>query len=275
MSSPLISVITPSFNQGRFLSDAIGSIATQGRTSFEHIVVDGGSTDGTLQVLRNVSTEYPLIWLSEPDRGLYDALNKALALPSGEWIGWLNCDDVFPPGTFAKLVEQVAQRQDLEVVCGDARVVRSGSVEDCRVLASFSHYRGSAFEATPENLSVTHLNCCFFRRSLLRRVGDFDVSYRIVGDRDYMLRIMRLRPPSAHIGAVSCEYRAHDTSLTMGAGAKFTENGVRLPPTHPQILEIQRLCEVHRATRGAQNRFAFGAIGRSVVYMHRRRRRAS
>lgn len=246
MSSPLISVLTPSFNQGRFLSDAMQSIAAQGTTSFEHIVVDGGSTDNTVQLLRDVSSAYPLVWVSEPDRGLYDALNKALALSRGEWIGWLNCDDVFPEGTFRRFLERVTREEHLEAVCGDARVVRSGSKTDYSVLASFKHYRGSVLDASRENLRVTHLNCCFFHRQLLSRVGNFDIGYRIVGDRDYMFRIMRQRPASAHIGAVSCEYRAHDTSLTMGAGATFAKQGIKLPPTHPQILEIQRLCEVHR-----------------------------
>src|ERR1700755_1492305 len=92
-----ISIITPSYNQGRFIEDAILSVLSQGYPDFEHIVIDNCSTDNTLDVLK----KYPHVkWVSEPDRGQSNALNKGFGLSTGDVLGWLNCDDFYLPGAF-------------------------------------------------------------------------------------------------------------------------------------------------------------------------------
>src|ERR1700743_3653163 len=92
-----ISIITPSYNQGQFIEDAIRSVLDQGYPDFEHIVIDNCSTDGTLDVLRR----YPHVrWVSEPDGGQSAALNKGLRLSTGDVLAWLNCDDFYLPGAF-------------------------------------------------------------------------------------------------------------------------------------------------------------------------------
>src|SRR5438067_2417823 len=94
-SLPSISFITPSFNQARFIRDTIDSVLTLGLADFEHIVIDGGSTDGTREILKT----YPhLQWVSEKDNGQSDALNKGIARSRGEIIGWINSDDFYLPG---------------------------------------------------------------------------------------------------------------------------------------------------------------------------------
>lgn len=99
-----ISIVTPSYNQGRFIEDAIKSVLEQGYPNFEHIIIDGRSTDETLEVLK----KYPhLIWVSEPDEGQSDAVNKGLKLAKGEIIGWLNSDDYYLPGTFLKVADKL------------------------------------------------------------------------------------------------------------------------------------------------------------------------
>src|SRR6202012_2755610 len=92
-----ISIITPSYNQGQFIEDAIRSVLDQGYPDFEHIVIDNCSTDGTLDVLR----KYPHIkWVSEPDGGQSAALNKGFRMSTGDVLAWLNCDDFYLPGAF-------------------------------------------------------------------------------------------------------------------------------------------------------------------------------
>jgi glycosyltransferase involved in cell wall biosynthesis len=94
-----ISVITPSFNQGRFLSECIESVQTQTGVDVEHIITDAGSTDETLDVLNR----YPhLKWSSESDEGMSDGINKGFLNASGKWVMWLNCDDYFLPGALEK-----------------------------------------------------------------------------------------------------------------------------------------------------------------------------
>src|SRR5687768_13065408 len=90
---PLVSVLTPSFNQGRFIGDCLRSVANQTYENIEHIVMDGGSSDETIDVLK--ATQGPVRWTSEPDRGQSHALNEALAASQGEYIGWLNSDDAY------------------------------------------------------------------------------------------------------------------------------------------------------------------------------------
>ncbi|MDR7551270.1 MAG: glycosyltransferase family 2 protein, partial [Armatimonadota bacterium] len=111
-----ISVLTPSFQYARFLRDAIASTSLQTQVNLEHIVQDGGSTDGTLDVLR---MSPPLVrWASEPDNGQSDALNRALARADGEWIAWLNADEFYLPGGLARLRE-VGEETGADVVYGD------------------------------------------------------------------------------------------------------------------------------------------------------------
>lgn len=102
MIFPKISIITPSFNSAKFVEDSIQSVLNQNYTNFEHIIIDGGSTDGTIEILK----KYPhLKWLSERDEGQSDALNKGFKLATGEIIGWCNSDDVYLSQTFEKVVE--------------------------------------------------------------------------------------------------------------------------------------------------------------------------
>lgn len=112
----MISIVTPSFNQAGFLEDAIRSVLAQNYSLFEHIVIDNCSTDGTLEILK----KYPhLKWISEPDRGQSDALNKGFMMARGEIIGWLNCDEVYLQGAFNKVVSTFESRRDIEVLYGD------------------------------------------------------------------------------------------------------------------------------------------------------------
>lgn len=239
---PTFTIISPSFNQGEFIDATIQSILDQDYPELEHIVVDGGSTDTTLDSLRAREAEYNLIWISEPDNGIYDALNKAIALAKGEWIGWLNCDDLYPKGLLDRAAKLIHKNPSLDILCGDAEVFSDTGTGSIKTIYRTLHYRGERFVANKDNLKITHLNACFFKSSLLSRTGPFDSSYRIIGDRDYMLRLMHSRPRSAHLESVSCLYRAHSGSITM---ADIEASSSR--PVHaiesPQTGEMIKLTE--------------------------------
>jgi glycosyltransferase involved in cell wall biosynthesis len=113
-----ISVITPSLNQGKYIEECILSVLNQGYDNFDHIIIDGGSTDNTLTVLRKYKH---LIWVSEPDEGQSDAINKGFKMASGEIIGWLNADDRYLPGTFHSVAEYMSRWPDVDLIYGDYR----------------------------------------------------------------------------------------------------------------------------------------------------------
>ncbi len=117
-----ISVLTPSFNSGLYLERAIQSVLIQNYHNFEHIVVDGGSNDNTVEILK----KYPhLVWISEPDQGQSDAMNKAFRMSTGDIVVYLNADDCFNPGIFEEVIRTFRTNSNMDFVVGDLRVVRS------------------------------------------------------------------------------------------------------------------------------------------------------
>ena len=117
-----ISIITPSFNQAGYIGRTLESIHSQtGDFELEHIVVDGGSTDGTLDILRGYGDR--IRWISEPDAGQSDALNKALHMVTGEVIGWLNSDDLYEPGALQAIAEVFAREPQTQWAYGKVRII--------------------------------------------------------------------------------------------------------------------------------------------------------
>lgn len=123
---PRITVITPSFNQGRFIEETLLSVLQQGYPNLEYIVIDGGSKDHTVEILRKY--EHALTyWVSEPDRGQSHALNKALSRATGDIIGWLNSDDLYTEGCFESVIEAFSGSPDTVLVCGNRILLDANS----------------------------------------------------------------------------------------------------------------------------------------------------
>ena len=118
--SPRFSIVTPSFNQGRYIAETIASVMAQNYANVEHIIIDGGSTDGTLEILER----YPhLMVISEPDRGQADAINKGFRLASGDIVAFLNSDDTLLPGALHRVSKEIAPQQGRHIVMGRCRFV--------------------------------------------------------------------------------------------------------------------------------------------------------
>lgn len=203
---PKISVVTPSFNQGRYIEQTIQSVLAQNYPHFEHIVIDGGSTDGTIDVLRR----YPhLTWVSEPDKGQTDALNKGLRMASGDIIAWINSDDYYLEGAFQRVAAEFRDNPATHLVLGDCLWFYEGSDRTIKVVN-----RTKTFEDIIrywDDWIIPTQPSVFFKRSLLDKVGFFDVSLNMAMDYEFWLRAAK-HNDLVHIPQILSAYRFHDAS---------------------------------------------------------------
>lgn len=179
-----ISIITVCYNAAGTLRDTLASVAAQTHPDIEHIVIDGASTDGTMDILRAHGTHVAQI-VSEPDTGIYDAMNKGLRLASGDVIGILNSDDTYKhPNVLAHVAAHMAA-PEVDAVFGDAEFVRPDAPK--RVVR---RYRSARFR--PDRLAWGWMPAhptLFLRREIYERFGEFSTQYRIAGDFDFIARV--------------------------------------------------------------------------------------
>ena len=116
-----VSIITPSYNQGQFIERTILSVLEQDYPNVEYIVMDGGSTDNTVEILKKY--EDRLIWKSEPDKGMSDAINKGFRMATGEIIAWINSDDIYQPGAIEFVARYFAEHSEVDVIYGEGRII--------------------------------------------------------------------------------------------------------------------------------------------------------
>jgi glycosyltransferase involved in cell wall biosynthesis len=214
LRTPRLSIVTPCLNRVDFIDEAIESVVAQKYPALEHIVVDGGSTDGTLQRL----ARYPhLRVISEPDQGLYDALNKGLRMATGEIIGHLNSDDAYAAGAFEKIVRAFADPEVDAVYCGADVIESTGGrpLAEGRLVRRFIAPDEIALSFANLTHGVPITNARVFRRTIFDRVGYIDLRYRIASDRDFLLRVARVDPKAALLDSVVYLYRMHPGSLTI------------------------------------------------------------
>ncbi len=186
MSSALaISVITPSFNQGPFIRKTIDSVLAQGGADWEHVVIDGGSSDQTVSILN----EYPhLKWVSEKDGGQADALNKAMKMCSGDVIFWINSDDLLAPGAFEAARQFFTDHPDAHIVCGNAVTLDQDGNELVRI---GPRVRARKLRYPWDGDTSIHQPSIVFRRAVYEFAGPFDIAFNCAMDYDFFLRASR------------------------------------------------------------------------------------
>jgi glycosyltransferase involved in cell wall biosynthesis len=204
---PKISIVTPSFNQGKFIDQNIQSVLAQNYPDFEHIIIDGGSSDGTIDVLK----KHPhLKWISEPDRGQAHALNKGFQMAQGEVIGWLNSDDSYLPGTFELVVRALDKSQGRWVVMGDVEMIDE-SGKRVTVLQNRPKEIRELLRFWDPDLRAVHQPGVFFYREILNDIGLLDETLYFAMDYDLWLRTRR-KFAFHRVDAVFARYRLHGSS---------------------------------------------------------------
>lgn len=233
-SLPLVTIVTPSYQQGRFIRETIESVLSQDYPNIEHWVMDGGSTDETISILTEFAGKDPRFhWKSETDRGQADAVNKGWRRAQGQFLGWLNSDDVYYPGAIRAQVEALLENPSCGVAYGDAR---------------FTDARGNPlgrYHSRPFNrrkflhLAAIPQPSAFFRRALIFAEGGLNVSLRYALDYDLFLRLM-WKTQFIYTGFLAATYRLHDVSKTVGEYQTLVSEAIRVVETtcdeHPDAL---------------------------------------
>lgn len=215
---PKISIITPSYNQGHLIEHTIRSILDQNYGNLEYIVVDGGSTDNTVEVLKQFGPH--VRWISEKDRGQSDAINKGMRMASGDIIAFLNSDDLYEPGSLHKVAEFFDKHPDVQWLTGRCRIVDDAGREIREAITAYKnflldHYSYSLLLVTnPISQPAT-----FWRRSIFQHYGGFDLEDHLVMDYEYWLRIGAANHPAV-LKDYLASFRIHESSKMSSFYAK-------------------------------------------------------
>lgn len=186
MSLLKISILTPSYNQGAYLERNILSVLHQSYPSFEHIVIDGGSTDDSIDILK----KYPhLKWVSEKDQGQADALNKGLKIASGDIIGWINSDDFYAPDIFHAVAKEF-ENNTVNWIIGNIKIFYEQSKDEIAVKSP-----AITFQNLLKDPDRVKQQATFFRKSIIERAGQWDATLHLVMDYDLWLRLAKISTP--------------------------------------------------------------------------------
>lgn len=205
------SILTPSYNQGKFLTRNIQSVQSQDVKGTQHIIIDGGSTDQTVEILNRFDHQLHY-WCSEKDKGQGDALNKGLTKATGDIVGWLNVDEFYEQNIFARVAEVFETNPDVVLVYGDFR----------RVLPDTTAFRVNRqwrfdYEVCRIKAPIV-MNCAaFFRRDRLIDCGGFDASWYFVMDWELYMRFMQGDQKWVHLKKILGNFTMHKLSKTSSA----------------------------------------------------------
>ena len=195
---PLVTVITATFNAAEHLVPCIESVLAQNYPNIEHLIFDGGSTDGTLDILRRYDDRIAL-WRSQPDKGVYDAWNNALDEARGEWVAYIGADDEYLPGAIAAYIELARQNPNADYISSRALWLHPSGYE--RIIGL-----PWSWPAFSNHMTTTHVGS-FHRRSLYNSLGKYDITFPTAADYELLLRA-RNRLRTAFMPTVTVKMRA-------------------------------------------------------------------
>jgi glycosyltransferase involved in cell wall biosynthesis len=210
---PKISIVTPSYNQCAFFDDALLSVKRQNYPALEHIVMDGGSTDGSVELLQRYSCQPDwehLHWVSEPDKGQSNALNKGFRIATGDIIGWLNSDDRYCPECFRAVVEEFEKNPDIDILYGDYTWIDEGG----RVVRVRREIEFSLFILSYHRVLYVPTTSTFFRRRVFDEGNFIDERYNYAMDYEYFLRLAHKGYRFKHVSGLLADFRWHSNSKT-------------------------------------------------------------
>ncbi len=238
-SYPLVSIITPSYNQAQFLEKTMLSVLEQDYPNIEYLVADGGSTDGSVEIIRKYEDRLAW-WVSEKDRGQADAINKGFSHAKGEFIAWVNSDDYYLPGAISQAVKALQENPEAGLVYGNVQVVD----KDEEIINTLTY--GDWQLPDLMTFHIIGQPAVFMRRDILEKAGYLDLSYHFLLDHQLWLRI-GLAAQYDYVPALWARAHYHEGCKNLAQAAEFGKEAHRIvewiksePAFEPYLQKNQR-----------------------------------
>lgn len=185
----MISIITATYNSAKTINDTIKSVLCQTNKDFEYIIIDGGSTDETIDIVKSYESEFSgrLKWVSEKDKGIYDAMNKGIKMASGDIIGILNSDDYYTSDDILQTIADAFKCQDVDAIYGDIHFIKDGDPDKC-----VRYYSSRMFSPFWLRFGFMPAHPSFYcKREVFEKSGLYRLDYKIGSDYEMMVRLFR------------------------------------------------------------------------------------
>jgi len=277
-SWPRVSIVTPSYNQGQFIEETIRSVLLQGYPDLEYIIIDGGSTDGSVDIIRKYEP-WLACWVSEPDRGQSHAINKGFGRASGEWLAWLNADDVYLPGALSEVAHTATDRPDIHWLVGTTVRVSQALVPQSEFRPRCVGTSWLDYVCTKRSGVGLPQPSSFWSRAAWLTAGPLDESLHYAMDHDYYGRLAYHGFSPLCIQASLAAFRVHDQAKTAAGDAPFLKEELTvvdkwISKATPREQSVLRKYKAWLATRSTAPRPLYiGRRLRTAMYRIRHARR--
>jgi len=248
---PKISIVTPSYNQAQYLEETIRSVLLQNYPNLEYIIIDGGSTDGSVEIIKKYEP-WLTYWESKKDRGQPHAINKGFELSTGEIMAWINSDDFYFPGAFYDIVNLVRENPDSRWYAGTCYYLYQDGSKEQQSLIPINHSNIELWLIHSRLMQPS----VFWHRSLWEQAGPLDESLQFSFDYDLWLNFVEYQPFPTFTERALSYFRFHSASKTMLNQEKFTIENKKIWKRHsnlvvsiPKKLKVWKLRKEHLARR--------------------------